>query len=109
MKNLLLILFVITLTSCSVSLDKIKSTPENWTIEPVIVLNWDKSYPVDRWIYVLELDKPDTSINNVPFVLREKISFKGDSLIKVYVLESSFTETYELLDGNPYGNPKQRE
>jgi hypothetical protein len=102
MKKIALILPLFLLSSCSPSLMDMRSNAEEWTIQPVMVLDWDESYPVDRWTYVFELDKPDTSINDVPFVLRERIAFRGDSLIKVYVLESSLEGAYNLV--NSKGN-----
>jgi hypothetical protein len=97
MKKIILILPLFLLSACSPSLMDMRSNAEELTIQPVMVLDWDKSYPVDRWTYVFELDKQDTSINDVPFVLREKIAFHGDSLIKVYVLEASLEGTYNLV------------
>jgi hypothetical protein len=80
-----------------VSLEKIKSEPYEWTIEPVIVLDWDGNYPVERWADTLQLNKIDTTINNVPFILREITVIEGDSTKKMYIIESNVNETYSLI------------
>ncbi len=89
---------LILLSSCAINLEKIKSEPTKWVVSPVIVMDWDGQQPVDRWIYTFELDRVDTSYNNVPFVLREVTITQGDTLKKVYILETSFTETYKLIN-----------
>ena len=97
MKNLLILLLVVFgLYSCRISLEKIQSKPEKWSIYPVLILDWDGNYPANRWSDTIEFDKPYVTYNKVPYVIREITVQDGDSTKKMIVIESYMDETYKL-------------
>lgn len=97
MKNLLILLLVVLgLSSCRVSLEKIQSKPQEWTIYPVMILDWDGNFPSNRWADTLEFNKPYVTYNKVSYVIREVTVQDGDSLKKMIVIESYMDETYKL-------------
>lgn len=97
MKNLsILILVVFGLSSCRISLEKIQSKPNDWTIYPILSLDWDGQNPPNRWLDTLEFDVPYVTYNKVPYVIREVTVQDGDSIKKMIVIESYMDETYKL-------------
>jgi|694.fasta_scaffold45360_4 hypothetical protein len=96
MKNIILIvLSVIFLSSC-ITLEDIQSKPQDWTIEPVLVLEWDGQTPANRWYSIIELGKVDTTVNGVPYIIREVYIQEGDSTKKVLMIEAELDETYKI-------------
>lgn len=97
MKNFIIISSIILFfSSCRVSLEKIQSQPQDWFVYPVLILDWDGTYPVNRWTDTLEFDKPYVTYNKVPYVIREVTVQDGDSTKKIIVIESYMDETYKL-------------
>ena len=96
MKNIILVvLSVIFLSSC-ITLEDIQSKPQDWTIEPVFVLEWDGQTPPNRWYSIIELGKVDTTVNGVPYIIREVYIQEGDSTKKVLMIEAQLDETYKV-------------
>lgn len=97
MKNFpLLILSIFLLSSCAVTLEEMQSEPNDWTIQPAFVLDWDGKTPVNRWYGIIELNKLDTTTNGVPYIIREVLVQEGDSTKKVLVIEAQLDETYKI-------------
>jgi hypothetical protein len=97
MKNFsLLILSILSLSSCAVTLEEMQSQPNDWTIQPAFVLDWDGKTPVNRWYGIIELNKLDTTTNGVPYIIREVLVQEGDSTKKVLVIEAQLDETYKI-------------
>jgi hypothetical protein len=97
MKNIMLIvLSVIFLSSCAITLEEIQSEPNDWTIQPAFVLDWDGKTPVNTWYSIIELNKLDTTTNGVPYIIREVLVQEGDSTKKVLVIEAQLDETYKI-------------
>jgi hypothetical protein len=97
MKNIILIvLSVIFLSSCAITLEQMQSEPNDWTIQPAFVLEWDGNTPVNRWYGIIELNKLDTTTNGVPYIIREVLVQEGDSTKKVLVIEAQLDETYKI-------------
>jgi hypothetical protein len=52
MKNFpLLILSIFLLSSCAVTLEEMQSEPNDWTIQPAFVLDWDGQTPVNSSLH----------------------------------------------------------
>jgi hypothetical protein len=97
MKNIILIvLSVIFLSSCAITLEQMQSEPNDWTIQPAFVLEWDGNTPVNRWYGIIELNKLDTTTNGVPYIIKEVLVQEGDSTKKVLVIEAQLDETYKI-------------
>ena len=97
MKNFIILSSIILFfSSCRVSLEKIQSQPQDWFISPVLDMNWDGTYPANRWADTLELNKPYVTYNKVPYIIREVTVQDGDSIKKIIVIESYMDETYKL-------------
>jgi hypothetical protein len=97
MKNIILIvLSVIFLSSCAITLEQMQSEPNDWTIQPAFVLEWDGNTPVNRWYGIIELNKLDTTTNGVPYIIREVLVQEGDSTKKVLLIEAQLDETYKV-------------
>ena len=97
MKNIILIvLSVIFLSSCAITLEQMQSEPNDWTIQPAFVLEWDGNTPVNRWYGIIELNKLDTTTNGVPYIIREVLVQEGDSTKKVLLIEARLDETYKV-------------
>ena len=97
MKNIILIvLSVIFLSSCAITLEQMQSEPNDWTIQPAFVLEWDGNTPVNRWYGIIELNKLDTTTNGVPYIIKEVLVQEGDSTKKVLLIEAQLDETYKV-------------
>jgi len=97
MKNIILIvLSVIFLSSCAITLEQMQSEPNDWTIQPAFVLEWDGNTPVNRWYGIIELNKLDTTTNGVPYIIKEVLVQEGDSTKKVLLIEARLDETYKV-------------
>ena len=73
-----------------------QSEPNDWTIQPAFVLEWDGNTPVNRWYGIIELNKLDTTTNGVPYIIKEVLVQEGDSTKKVLLIEARLDETYKV-------------